>query len=637
MRLFFFILISIIELGTLNAQVVVDTDYKGFIGESCFYWVSPSDDISLQGALIAKSQHKFKPIKSDVFEASSAIPVYWFYVELKSKIDEDVWLNINNSNLLEIDVYTLGTDNSIISSFQTGSLAPSDSRQFDTETFWFPILKEDNKNKVTVMIRLRAAINMEAPFEVGTFQALLKTKKKSDLLAVLFIGAMLIMFVYNLLLYVYSRDRIYFIYSFYIISVMFGTTYLNNYPIIALFAGQHIVYYCTAAWLWTTFVGIGLFGIEYLNMSVKYRRLYHAIRIELVVLISLGIINLFVEAARLAVYYEGAVVIFYITAIITAYYVHFKERNSKTRLYALGWTLVIFGGVLYILVINDILPYHPLLRNAQYIGVLSEVLIFSIALARRLNELKKEQEKLNLELEITNVKLIQNNESLDSFNYHVSHDLKTVLNNSNALARMVMKYNDKHDEQKVKEITTKLLTVTQNGAETVQSFLTLGKVDSLFRKEQRAKIFIKKEIERIISSHQIYLCLTWLKCETDYILMHQKAFESIFLNLLTNSVKYAIDAPRVELSVVVLEDSVQFIYKDFGMGIDLEKYGHLLFKPFERGGADKKIEGTGVGLNIVKRIVQMYKGEIQLQSKVGQGITIIINFPKKDVISADDN
>ena len=68
-------------------------------------------------------------------------------------------------------------------------------------------------------------------------------------------------------------------------------------------------------------------------------------------------------------------------------------------------------------------------------------------------------------------------------------------------------------------------------------------------------------------------------------------------------------------------------YKDFGRGIDLEAFGHLLFKPFERGGADASIEGTGVGLYIVKRIVQMYQGEIDLQSEVGQGVELTFKFP----------
>ena len=232
-----------------------------------------------------------------------------------------------------------------------------------------------------------------------------------------------------------------------------------------------------------------------------------------------------------------------------------------------------------------------------------------------------------MELENTNKSLKQNNEALDSFNYHVSHDLKTVLNNSNALARMAKKYNEKANQEKVDEIVSKLLIVTENGAETVQSFLTLGKIDSLFRNEQATELNIKEEIERILIDHEIEINLNHLPTDISALKMHKKAFESIFLNLFTNTVKYAIDHPEAHLNIFIEADQLIIQYKDFGRGIDLEAFGHLLFKPFERGGADASIEGTGVGLYIVKRIVQMYQGEIDLQSEVGQGVELTFKFP----------
>ena len=374
-------------------------------------------------------------------------------------------------------------------------------------------------------------------------------------------------------------------------------------------------------------LAMGYFGIQYLNMDKKYRRLYQLIRLELLILITFGFVNFFVESSHLAFYYELAVLLFYFTSVFTALHVFFQERNNKTLLYAIGWTLVIIGGLIYLLVINNVVPYTYLTRNAMYFGVMAEVLIFSIALARRLYELKANQEWLNLELENTNKSLKQNNEALDSFNYHVSHDLKTVLNNSNALARMAKKYNEKANQEKVDEIVSKLLIVTENGAETVQSFLTLGKIDSLFRNEQATELNIKEEIERILIEHEIEINLNHLPTDISALKMHKKAFESIFLNLFTNTVKYAIDHPEAHLNIFIEADQLIIQYKDFGRGIDLEAFGHLLFKPFERGGADASIEGTGVGLYIVKRIVQMYQGEIDLQSEVGQGVELTFKFP----------
>jgi len=611
----------------VSASVKVDTEYIGLIGKSCSYWVDQTGHKTLEDAQQALQLNEFLAIEEDVYENISAIPVYWFHFNIQSSIKEDVWLNINNSNLLKVDLYTLNEAAEIIHHYSTGALEDKSTRQYDTETFWFPLIEGGDSNPISVMVRIKASINMEGPFEVGTFQALVEMKKKSDTLAILFIGAMMIMCFYNLFVFLYTKDRIYIIYVLYIIAMTMGTTFLNNYPILEAVIGQKLAQYFTASWLWTVFLAMGYFGIQYLNMDKKYPRLYQLIRLELFILIAFGFVNFFVESSYLAFYYELAVLLFYFTSVFTALYVFLQERNNKTLLYAIGWSLLIIGGLIYLLVINNLVPYTYLTRNAMYFGVIAEVLIFSIALARRLYELKAYQEWLNLELENTNKSLKQNNEALDSFNYHVSHDLKTVLNNSNALARMVKKYNEKGNHGKVDEIVSKLLVVTENGAQTVQSFLTLGKIDNLFRNEQATELNIKKEIERILIEHEIDINLNHLPTDISALKMHKKAFESIFLNLFTNTVKYTIDHPKAHLTIFIEADKLIIKYKDFGRGIDLEAFGHLLFKPFERGSADESIEGTGVGLYIVKRIVQMYKGEIDLQSELGNGVELTFKFP----------
>ena len=89
-------------------------------------------------------------------------------------------------------------------------------------------------------------------------------------------------------------------------------------------------------------------------------------------------------------------------AVFDAYYFMWFLKDSRATLYAVGWTIMMLGGIIYLSVINGLIPYTTLCRNMMYFGVMSEVLIFSIALARRLNRLKAEQEDLNKSLEQTN-------------------------------------------------------------------------------------------------------------------------------------------------------------------------------------------------------------------------------------------
>jgi len=73
---------------------------------------------------------------------------------------------------------------------------------------------------------------------------------------------------------------------------------------------------------------------------------------------------------------------------------------------------------------------------------------------------------------------------------------------------------------------------------------------------------------------------------------------------------------------------ITFVYRDNGIGIDLDKYGKKLFKPFERAGTEDKYEGTGVGLYLVKRIVTSLQGEITVNSHLGKGSEFIMKFKR---------
>lgn len=602
-----------------------------FIGKNTDFLVDEDGEYALPTVLNKLASGDFQPVEEDILLRASSIPTYWLTFTANSTLDEEAWLHLSNSNLNNIDFYKLDLEDNVLDEYHTGSTFDRSTRAYDCHTFLFPLIKADDPLTYRFVLRIKSSLVMEAPIKVGSFKEITKNKSKSDFFAVLFLGAMFILFLYNIFLFVFTRDRVYIYYSFYIVSIAFGTSFLNNYPVLEYAIGAEITYNYTACWLWTNLIGIGVFAIEYLNIRKKYPKIFTLLWAEMGLILLYAVLNIFISSDRLSLSYQLVVVIFYVTCLVTAYHFMLKEKNGRAILYSVGWTFMMFGGIIFLLVINGIVPYNGMTRNAMYFGVTIEVLIFSIALARRLNRLKARQEKMNVALAQTNQVLKENNESLDSFNYHVSHDLKTVLNNSNALARMIRKYNDKGDQEKVAEITDKLYIVTKNGAETVQSFLTLGKVNSIFQNEKPERVNLSSELEMIMERHGLNgaIQVEITEDKIGQMFIHEKAFESIFLNLLTNSVKYNEREPKA--SIAFLEDETKrcFLYKDNGIGIDLENYGDNLFKPFQRAGVPENVEGTGIGLYTIKKIVENYGGTVTIESELGQGTTFIIDFPKK--------
>jgi signal transduction histidine kinase len=102
--------------------------------------------------------------------------------------------------------------------------------------------------------------------------------------------------------------------------------------------------------------------------------------------------------------------------------------------------------------------------------------------------------------------------------------------------------------------------------------------------------------------------------------------EQVWVNYISNAIKYGGDSPQIELKVTKLSDSmVRFDVQDGGLGISIENQADL-FTPFTRLEAGE-IEGHGLGLSIVKRIIEKSGGQVGVESAVGEGSTFWFALP----------
>ncbi len=108
----------------------------------------------------------------------------------------------------------------------------------------------------------------------------------------------------------------------------------------------------------------------------------------------------------------------------------------------------------------------------------------------------------------------------------------------------------------------------------------------------------------------------------------REALEEVFSNLVNNAIKYTKENGTVSLSVIEKDKAIKIDVVDTGIGIAAEDLPKI-FNEFYRASNAKlnKIEGTGVGLAIVKEIVDAHRGEIRVQSKLGKGTTVTVLLP----------
>ena len=118
------------------------------------------------------------------------------------------------------------------------------------------------------------------------------------------------------------------------------------------------------------------------------------------------------------------------------------------------------------------------------------------------------------------------------------------------------------------------------------------------------------------------------KGNSSNVYLDKRLIRPILINLLDNAVNYSQGTEiKVDLSVIVKAHVVHFTVQDQGIGIPVVD-NDFVFEPFYRGTNTEKIEGSGIGLTIVKRCVDFHEGQITFQSILGKGSEFTVSMPQ---------
>jgi PAS domain S-box-containing protein len=247
-----------------------------------------------------------------------------------------------------------------------------------------------------------------------------------------------------------------------------------------------------------------------------------------------------------------------------------------------------------------------------------------ISIQRDVTEEKnKEKEREQLIRELT-----QNNKDLKQFSYITSHNLRAPLSNLTGLLNLVEDMDIEDPE--LKEIISGFTKSTHLLNETINDLVkvVIIKDNPSIHKE---KVLIKEIFENVFNqlSFLIGLHKPILKIdleEVSILNINKSYLESIFLNLLTNAIKYRSENRqlKVNISSKVEDDNLVLTFKDNGVGIDLVRNRDKIFGLYQR--FHNHPDSKGLGLYLVKSQVEAMGGTINVESTVGKGTTFTIVF-----------
>ena len=130
---------------------------------------------------------------------------------------------------------------------------------------------------------------------------------------------------------------------------------------------------------------------------------------------------------------------------------------------------------------------------------------------------------------------------------------------------------------------------------------------------------------KVLMTEKHYLNFT-INLDDNAYFLDEKLIKQILLNLLSNAVKYSVKGGIIGFTVKAIEDNIIFEVIDEGIGIPQEDMANL-FEPFNRGRNVGNIHGTGLGMSIIKRSIDLFGGSISFDSKEGTGTKFIVKIP----------
>ena len=257
-------------------------------------------------------------------------------------------------------------------------------------------------------------------------------------------------------------------------------------------------------------------------------------------------------------------------------------------------------------------------RTNELEKVVNQLLKINIELEERKNQLN---EALNKERELGELKT--------RFVSMASHEFRTPLSTVLSSASIISRYHREDQQDDRTRHIGKIKAAVDNLTGILDDFLSLSKLEE-GKQSINVQTFNLKEVCKEVREDISGLIQDDKKIEVDAerieIRSDERILRNIFFNLLSNALKYSGAGATVHCTIRQKGKMVNIEVRDEGIGIPAAEQKHI-FKRFYRATNAENIQGTGLGLNIVKGYVDLLNGDINFKSIPGEGTTFVINLP----------
>ncbi len=593
-------------------------------GTQVRYLEDPSGKLTINDIRSREYSEKFTESESDTPNFGYTNSAYWITFDIKNTSNKtELWfLELAYGMIDFVDLYSIDTNGGFTET-KTGQRLPFNTREIKNRYFVFDLNIPAGVSK-TIYMRLQNDGNIAIPLTLYDFESFYEQDHLNQILFGIYYGLMIIMLLYNLMLFIFIRDRNYLYYSFFI-----GVWILNQF----ISNGYSYEYLWPNATWWETRsilsvsglinISAWVFSLSFLSIRKEMPRLFYFV----LFLMALGVYQIIAPLITINAVIGQAndiIMLLCVLAAIAAGSISMVKGNKAARFYLIAWIAFFLGTILSILHVAGVIPHNPFTKYSMQIGSALIVVLFSIALADRYRILRVEKE-------ITE----EINRRQTDFFTNVSHEIKTPLT-------LISNYLDSYIEShgKAKELSIIKGNIDKLLADMVNFFDNLKFERGIDMYDHGSIIDFSEVLSQKIDLYKSMAHRSGITIHADieeslYLKADPAAMERIINNLMDNALRYNRENGSVEVSLQSSENNILFYVRDTGIGIDEREIDHI-FEPYYQITHEKRnIQGIGMGLSLVKNIINSLTGDISVESEPGSGTVFTITMKKYNLKDGD--
>lgn len=258
----------------------------------------------------------------------------------------------------------------------------------------------------------------------------------------------------------------------------------------------------------------------------------------------------------------------------------------------------------------------------------------TVELQSTLNELEASKEELIISLE----KEKEVNDLKSRFVSMASHEFRTPLSTVLSSISLLAKYSTSEDQPKRDKHIDRIKSSVKTLTDILNEFLSLGKIEEGKVDVKPDKFDLTEFVSNTINEMNVLLKqgqkIQYNHIGTPFTYSDSNLLKHVLVNLISNAIKFSPENSIIHIETKIIDDITILQITDQGIGIPKADQIHL-FERFFRATNATNIQGTGLGLHIVGRYVELLKGTITYQSTLEQGSTFTITYPSKIIDNID--